>query len=82
MIRGLEHLSSEERPRELSLFSPEKRRLWGNTAAFLHLKETYKWEGVQLFTWSDSDRAQRNGFKLTDKIFKLDVKRNYLLKGW
>ena len=60
MIRRLEHLSYEDRLRELGLFSLEKRKFWGDLArAFQYLKGVYKQEGDQHFTWSDSDRTRR-----------------------
>ena len=65
MIRELEHLSYEEKLRDLGLFSLEKRRLRGDLiVAFQYLKGAYKQEGEWLFTRVDSDRTRRNGMVL------------------
>ena len=48
MLRGLEHLSYEDRLRELGLFSLEKGRPQGNLiVAFRYMKEAYKQEGTE-----------------------------------
>ena len=65
MIRELEHLFYEERLRELSLFSLEKRRLQRDLiVAFQYLKGVYKQEGERLFMRVDGDRTRGNGFKM------------------
>jgi len=57
MIRELEHISYEERLRELRLFSLEKRGLWADlTAAFQYLKGAYRKDGENLFSRACCDR--------------------------
>ncbi|PKU32121.1 hypothetical protein llap_17576 [Limosa lapponica baueri] len=87
MIRGLERLSYEDRLRELGLFSPEKRRLWGDLfAAFPYLKEAYSKDKDKLFSRACCDRTRGNDFKLKEGRFRQDIRKKFftmcVVKHW
>jgi len=78
MIKGLEHLSTEERLRAGTVLSGEEKAQWGLINVSKYLKGGCKDEGARLFSMVLSDRTTANGHKLKYRRLPLNISKHFL----
>ena len=82
MIRGLEHLPSEERLRDMGILSPEKRRLKGNLINTDNYFKSSCQEGKsRLLSVMPSNRTRDNGHKKELRKFHMNMRKKFFTLG-
>ncbi|KGL91077.1 hypothetical protein N301_01733, partial [Charadrius vociferus] len=78
IIRGLEHLSYEDRLRKLGLFSLEKRMLQRDPfVVFQYLKRADRKDGDECFCRACCNGTRGNGFNLKEGRFRLAIRKKF-----
>ena len=82
MIRGLEHLPSEERLRDMGILSPEKRRLKGNLINTDNYFKSSCQEGKsRLLSVMPSNRTREKGKKKELRKFHMNMRKKFFTLG-